>query len=214
MEYFSLHELQLPRDVWAPFERMGISTRYDAGQLIYLQDSTANSIYYLRSGRVKSFISSEDGTEKLLTVYQAGSLFGEASFFDELPRVSSAMTMTECEISVISRSQVWQALAENPELTQALLKYLARTVRMLSAHVDNMTFLQADQRIARFLLTLPCSEDGTVRCTQDEIASAVSASRVTASRIVNRFSREGILRTGYGTIRILDRAALEEKMGG
>lgn len=214
MQYFSLQELNLDDDVWSPFDRIGGSTVYSAGQLIYLQDTTASCFYYLRSGRVKSFISSEDGSEKLLTVYHAGSLFGEASFFDELPRVSSAMAATECEILVISRAQAWQALSEHPEMTQALLKYLARTVRLLSTHVDDMTFLRADQRIARFLLSLPCAPDGTVRCTQDEIAAAVSASRVTASRIVNRFARSGVLKTGYGTIQILDRNALKAQVNG
>ena len=214
MEYFSLQELHLPADVWAPFDQLGRSTWYQAGQLIYLQDTTASCFYYLRSGRVKIFISSEDGSEKTLTVYHAGSLFGEASFFDELPRVSSAMAAVESEIVVISRAQAWEALSEHPELTQALLKYLARTVRMLSTHVDDMTFRPADQRIARYLLSLPCSKTGEIRCTQDEIAAAVSASRVTASRIVNRFAREGLLQTGYGILRILNREKLEQYISG
>lgn len=214
MEYFSLRELNLDEQVWAPFDRIGHKTVYPAGQLIYLQNTTASCFYYLRSGEVKSFISSEDGTEKLLTIYHAGSLFGEASFFDELPRVSSAVAITKCEILVISRAQAWQALSDHPELTQALLKYLARTVRLLSAHVDDMTFLRADQRVARFLLSLPCEPNGTVHCTQDEIASAVSTSRVTASRIVNRFARSGFLKTGYGSIQILDRDALEKRISG
>lgn len=211
MEYFSLQELHLPADAWAHFAKVGHSVHYAAGQLIYLQDTFASCFYYLRSGRVKTFISSEDGSEKILTIYQVGNLFGEASFFDGLPRVSSAMAVTDCEVLVISGTQAWEALNADPELTRSLLKYLARTVRMLSTHVDDMTFRPADQRIARFLLSLPCDSSGCVHCTQDEIAAAVSASRVTASRIVNRFSREGLLKTGYGALQILDREALEEK---
>ena len=39
-----------------------------------------------------------------------------------------------------------------------LLEYLARTVRMLSAQVDHMTFLQTDQRIAQLLLNLAAAQ--------------------------------------------------------
>ena len=74
-------------------------------------------------------------------------------------------------------------ISQNPELALALLKYLARTVRLLSEHVDDMAFFRTDQRIVRFLLSLPRETDGKVTCTQDEIAAAVSANRVTVSRI-------------------------------
>lgn len=203
LEYFSIQELGLPDDIWSPFAQHRRAAQYQAGQLIYLQDTQADGFYYLKSGRVKTFISSEDGGEKALTIYQAGNLFGEASFFDELPRVSSAMAITDCEIVFISRSAAAKELAENPELARALLKYLARTVRMLSTHVDDMSFRPADQRIIRYLLALPRERDRTVICTQDEIAAAVGTSRVTVSRVINRLARERLLETGYRTIQLL-----------
>lgn len=203
MEYFSLQELGLPRDIWQPFARSHRSTHYAAGQLIYLQDTLADGFYYLKSGRVNAFLSSEEGDEKVLAVYQAGNLFGEASFFNEMPRISSAVTVTECDIVFISRESATKELAENPQLALALLKYLARTVWMLSNHVDGMAFRPAEERIIRYLLTLPRDESGTVVCTQEEIASAVSTSRVTVSRVLNRLARQGLVRTGYGTLQLL-----------
>lgn len=202
MEYFSIQELGLPNDIWRPFAKNRRTVHYRAGQLIYLQDTQADGFYYLLSGRVKTFISSEDGGEKVLTIYQAGNLFGEASFFDELPRVSSAVAVTDCQIVPISQAAASKELVENPELARALLKYLARTVRMLSTHVDDMSFRPAGQRIARYLLTLPRSGDGAVSCTQEELAAAVSASRVTVSRVINRLAKESFLQTGYGVIYI------------
>lgn len=211
MEYFSIEELGLPSTIWQPLEQGRPAVRYEAGQLIYLQESPADSFYYLKSGRVKTFISSEDGTEKALTVYQAGNLFGEASFFDGLPRVSSAIAVTDCQVVCITEADAHRQLSENPELALGLLKYLARTVRMLSTHVDGMAFRPAEERVSRYLLSLPREVDGTVVCTQDEIASAVSVSRVTVSRIINRFSREGLLQTGYGSLRILSPESLAVK---
>lgn len=120
-------------------------------------------------------------------MYDAGNLFGEASFFDELPRVSSAITVTRCEIVRIDRQVLADEMSNNPEIMLTLMKDLSRTVRMLSGHVDNMAFLRADQRIARYLLSIPVEGDNVVRCTQEEIAAAVSVSRVTASRVLNRF---------------------------
>lgn len=210
MEYFSIQELDLPKDVWAPFAQHYASVRYAPNQMIYLQDSQADCFYYLKSGQVRTFISSEDGTEKVLNVYRQGNLFGEAAFFDEMPRVSSAVAATECDIVRIDRQMATQEISQNPELALALLKYLARTVRLLSEHVDDMAFLRTDQRVARFLLSAPRGEDGSISCTQDDIAAAVSASRVTVCRILNRFGRLGWLHTGYGSIQIEKAEELEQ----
>lgn len=85
MGYFSIKELGLPENSWSAFETHHHTVPFPPGKLIYLQGSPADRFYYLKSGRVKVFINSEDGSEKILTVYEAGNVFGEASFFDELP---------------------------------------------------------------------------------------------------------------------------------
>ena len=139
---------------WKAFAETLPEVRCSPGHLIYLQNTEATCFYYLNSGRVKSFIQSEDGEERILHVYGPGSLFGEASFFDELPRVSSAVALTDCQIVAIDRELVTQEIAKHPELALAMMKYLARTVRLLSGQVDQMAFRPARWRVARFLLSL------------------------------------------------------------
>ena len=195
------HELDFPAGIWEAFARSRPPVRCSPGYLIYLQDTQATCFYYLKSGQVKSFIQSGDGAERVLNIYAAGSLFGEASFFDELPRVSSAVAVVPCEIVPIDRELVTQEFARNPELALAMMKYLARTVRLLSGQVD--------QRVASYLLTL-AGRDGTVSCTQDDIAAAVSASRVTVSRVLNEFAQRGWVELGYRAIDLREPDRLKE----
>lgn len=213
MEIFSIQELGLPDDIWAPFAARQ-AQHYDAGQLIYLQDTPAEGFYYLKAGRVNAFLSSEDGDERVLAVYQSGSLFGEASFFNEMPRIASAVTVTPCEIVAIPRAAAEALLMESPALTMALLKYLARTVWMLSSHLDGMAFRPAEERIVRYLLSLPRSAEDLVACTQEEISAAVSTSRVTVSRVLGRLAKAGLLETRYGGVRLLDPERLKEQFRG
>ena len=193
------HELDFPAGIWEPFARSRPPVRCPPGYLIYLQNTEATCFYFLKSGRVKSFLQSEDGGERVLNVYHAGSLFGEAAFFDELPRVSSAEALAACEIVPIDRELVAQEFARNPELALAMMKYLARTVRLLSGQVDQMAFRPARWRVANYLLTLSPAA-GPLSCTQDDIAAAVSASRVTVSRTLGEFARAGWVELGYRTI--------------
>lgn len=129
MEYANTFSLDFPVELWRPFAQDRPSVRCSSGYLIYLQGTEATCFYYLKKGKVKSFIQSEDGAERTLNLYQQGSIFGEASFFDELPRVSSAVALTPCEIVPIDREQVTAEFTRNPGMAMAMLKYLARTVR-------------------------------------------------------------------------------------
>ena len=199
--------LDIPAHIWAPFARRRAPIRCSPGFLIYLQWTEATCFYYLKEGRVKSFIQSEDGAERVLNLYEAGSLFGEASFFDELPRVSSAVALTSCQLVPIDRELVTQEIARNPELALAMMKYLARTVRLLSSQVDQMAFRPARWRVAWYLLS-HAPEGGAIPCTQEDIAAAVSVSRVTVSRILNDFARRGWVELGYRSLTLREPNAL------
>lgn len=196
------------RQDWSPLAEGRQAKRYSAGQMIYLQGTEADSFYYLTEGTARSFISSPEGSERLLTIHQAGDLMGEASFFDQCPRVSSAVAVSECRAVSVDRAQLDRVFQSHPELAFPMLRYLARTVRMLSGHVDDISFRPADHRLASVLLER-AGEDGVIRATHEELGSAVGVSRVTVSRVLSRFSVQGWLETGYRSLRLLDRGAME-----
>ena len=194
---------------WKTFAESRPAVRCSPGHLIYLQDTEATCFYYLKKGRVKSFIQSGGGAERVLNLYQAGSLFGEASFFDRLPRVSSAVALTPCELVPIDRELVTQAVARDPELAMAMLQYLARTVRLLSEQLDDMAFRPAQWRLARFLLSA-AGPDGRVTSSQEEMAASISVSRVTVSRLLGELAKKGLIAAGYRSVTILDQVGLEQ----
>ena len=177
--------------------------RYAPGQMSYLQGEAPACFYYLQQGEARSFLSLDSGQERVLAVHHAGDLMGEASFFDRCPRVSSAMAVSPCLILPVDRQQLDAALLKHPELALPMLQYLARTVGRLSRQVGSAS-LPAPQRIARFLLEQPTADQSRLACTHEEIGQAVGASRVTVSRVLRQWSRAGIVRTGYGSLWLLD----------
>ena len=198
---------EFPLEIWRPFLQKRPVVRCSPGYMIYLQGTDPTCFYFLKEGRVKSFMQSEDGAERVLTVYESGSLLGEAAFFDGLPRMSSAIALSPCHLVPIDRELVSQQFAANPALAMSMIEYLARKVRMLSDHLDHMAFRPAKWRLAEHILSLSPAGD-FVKCNQEEIASAISTSRVTVSRILNELAREGLVELGYQKVKILDREQL------
>ena len=186
---------------------------YNAGQVIYLQGTQANEFYYLIHGTARSYISSPSGGERILTIHHSGDLMGEASFFDECPRVSSSIAVTECEIVSINREQLDLIFKKHSDLALPMLQYLARTVRLLSNHVDEATFLPAGQRLARYLLS-ETKDNLPFPCTHEELGFAIGTSRVTVSRLLADYNNRGLVKTGYRSVTVLDRIGLEQESGG
>lgn len=194
--------------VWAPLAEGRSPRTYAPGQLIYLRDTQPTEFYYLMEGSARSFISSPEGTERLLTLHHGGDLMGEASFFDQCPRVSSAVAVTECKVFSVDSRRLEYVFKAHPELAFPMLRYLARTVRLLSGHVDDITFRPADRRLAGALLR-QAGRSGVIHATHEELGSAVGVSRVTVSRVLAQFAKNGWIKTGYGTVTVTDRGALE-----
>lgn len=211
MQYdsFSSPLTGLPKELFQPFFSAGQPTPYKKGQVIYLQGQEPNYLYCLQSGSVRTSILSDQGEEKILTTYPAGSIFGEASFFDEMPRVSTAVAATDCSIVCLGRETVAALFRQDPSLSSLMITYLARTVRLLSGHVDTMSFQTADKRLAVLLLNHPDAKTA-IHLTHEELAAALGVSRVTVSRLLGSFAKKGWLKTGYGTIIILNPGALKE----
>ena len=182
--------------------------KYRAGQLVYLQGTRPDCFFYLASGSVRSFISSSSGEERVLTIHRAGDLMGEASFFDGCPRVTSAMALEECLILTVDQGQLDAAFQRHPELALPMLRYLARTVRMLSDHVEASS-LPARQRIVRWLLNQP-HKNGAVQATHEGIGQAVGLSRVTVSRVLGELSDHGLVKLGYRCVMLLDKNMLND----
>lgn len=195
--------------IWAPLAEERSPRTYTPGQMIYLQATQPTEFYYLKEGSARSFISSPEGAERLLTLHHSGDLMGEASFFDQCPRVSSAVAVTECKVFPVDGRRLEYVFKAHPELAFPMLRYLARTVRLLSGHVDDITFRPADRRLAGVLLR-QAGEDGVIRATHEELGSAVGTSRVTVSRVLAQFAKNGWVKTGYGTVTVINRGALED----
>ena len=208
--YGDAYPLGPETDLWRLFAKNLPTRTYENDQMIYWQEEQADCYYCIKKGRVKVFLSSENGMEKTITIVEQGIL-GEAAFFDHMPRVSSAKALVKTELIAINRNGLIKSFSQDPDLAVHLLELMAHRVRLLSEQVDNMTFLQADQRVAQALLrhAVP-GEDGIlqVNLTHEEIANLAGTTRVTVSKLLTRFAKNGWIGTRYRAVALKNPAAL------
>jgi CRP/FNR family transcriptional regulator len=206
IRYFD-QAMKMPQD-WIQTIRNKEAVAIKTGELIYRQGEYAHSFYFLTKGQVQAFVTSPDGEEKKLARYGPGDLFGEASFFDGFPRISSAKALQDSMIVTLRQSDVLALFQAHPTFAFTLMQQLSKKVRMLSREIDDLTFLPAEKRIAQYLHQQYTLVKGPIQGTQEDIGSAVGVRRVTVSRILSAFSQKKWIAIGYRKIHILDPDAL------
>ncbi len=194
------------------FEEATPVVKYNKGDILYYQGDDANCFYYLKKGKVRVFMTSPDGLEKTLSTSTRGEILGEASFFENKPRVSCASALTNVEVVAVNLQKLLSLIQTNPQIALDLLSMQASRVRMLSTQIDSITFLSAEERIARLLLESMQEEAGEyiVHLTHEEIGNIIGTTRVTVSKILTKFAKNNYIKTAYRAIILTDIDALSK----
>lgn len=202
------------------FEAVGQLLHYRAGELIYMQQDSADILYLIRKGRVRVYLSTESGEEVTLEIGEKGRIFGESSFVQDACRPTTVSAVTDTELVACRLSELGPALCGSWELTSALLQMMSDTCDYLSRLVKRAYLYDRRERLAAFLLEQTAVDnpdkgivDGALPYTHEDLALVVGLSRVTVTRVLGEFQRQGWVECGYRKIRVRDREGLRQALG-
>lgn len=189
--------------------KLAVTRSYAKNTLVMCEGDRSDSLYILLSGKVKVFLSDEEGKEVTLNTQGPGEYFGELAMLDEAPRSASVITVEDTKLAVISKAAFDECLEKNPKIALTLIRGLARRLRELTENVRNLALMDVYGRVARTLLDLAEEKDGKLvisqKLTQREIASMVGASREMVSRILRDLSVGGYITIENRVITINER---------
>ena len=212
---FSHLRTELQSDLKQLFEEH----RYTPGQEVFFQGDPTESVYMVAEGRVKLTRVAQEGFESVLCVRRPGEYFCPVTVIDRGPQLGTAEAMGEVVLLEADRSQFNQLCEENPELLAMVQGTCIGEIRTLMQRVESFAFRNVRERLAMTILdeTHRQRQNGNpvdeIRITQQELAGLVGASRESISRTMTRLESEGLVETGRGRIRILDRARLTRLSG-
>jgi CRP/FNR family cyclic AMP-dependent transcriptional regulator len=167
--------------------------RYQKRTVIIEKGDESSTLYVLESGRAKVYVADDAGKEMVLRELGPGEHFGELALLGGSPRTASVMTLTDCEVRLLTGAVFKDFLARHPEAALALIRHLARQVADLTDTASDLALLSVYGRIAKVLMEHAREEQGrliTGPLTQQHVADRVGCSREMVSRIV------GDLKTG------------------
>jgi CRP-like cAMP-binding protein len=122
---------------WAELLGRAYARRVDASEIVIARGTEERALYFTVAGEYEvggAYLGGVSLTS--LARIPAGSVFGEQSFFDALPRSANVWAQTEGELLMLPFERYQQFSAQAPVLARDLLFALAR---VLSLRLRNTT---------------------------------------------------------------------------
>ena len=172
---------------------------FGTDRTIFRQGQPADSLFYLRRGKVKLTVTSQQGKEAIVAILSAGEFFGEGGLAGQPVRMATAVAMTDCTIDKIEKSLMAKMLHEQHEVSELFVKHLlSRNIRYEADLVDQL-FNSSEKRLARILLLLAhFGKESKARSvvpavSQDTLAHMVGTTRSKVSHFMNKFKALGFI---------------------
>jgi CRP/FNR family cyclic AMP-dependent transcriptional regulator len=188
-------------------ERPGEGRRileYRKGDTIFAQGDSADAVFYIREGKIKLTITSQQGKEAVVAIVSAGDFIGEGCLAGQPIRMAAAIAMTKGSCIRIEKKTMNQLLHQRGKFSEQFMAYLlSRNIRIEEDLVDQL-FNSSEKRLARTLLLLAQfgkegkPEPVVPKISQEMLAEIVGTTRSRVSYFMNKFRQLGFIEYNGG----------------
>jgi CRP-like cAMP-binding protein len=178
--------------------------RLAARETLFFKGDTSDGLYAIRRGLIRIGTTDDLGRAMTMNVLGAGDVFGEIALLDGRSRTADAVALENVELLFLPRRAFLNLLADEPSIALQVIELLCARLRDLIERMEETTFLPAETRLARRILTLATDYGTELRASQEELASLTGVTRETVNRQLQAWKRDGILSLGRGRLRIHD----------
>ncbi|MAD10417.1 transcriptional regulator FNR [Alteromonas alba] len=178
-----------------------------------------NSLYAVRAGSFKSFVSSKDGEEQIIGFHFPGDIIG----FDAL-RENAHQSYTQALETAMVCELPYETLdkmaVQFPKLRHQIMSFMSAEIKQDHDLMMLLNKRTAEERLIYFLAHLSkrfedrgfSPRQFNLSMTRNEIGNYLGLTVETISRLLTRFQKEGIIKVDGKLITIIDFEAMDNKL--
>jgi CRP/FNR family transcriptional regulator, cyclic AMP receptor protein len=191
---------------------------YRKKQIIYTEGNHPGRMFYVVSGKVKTFKSNDDGKELTVGLYSEGEFFGYIALLENGVYRESAEAMEDAEIALIPRDDFEQLINNNNEVSRKFIKMLAHNVVEREEQLLNLAYNSLRKRVADALITLQRKyqkgneEHFSIHISREDLANIAGTATESLIRTLSDFRSEKLIDIKDGNIILLNEKKLHSML--
>jgi CRP-like cAMP-binding protein len=181
----------------------------EKGDSLFTRGDRCEGFHVILYGQVKLFVTSPQGSEKVIEIMGPGLSFGEAILFMDMPYVVSAQALRDSLLLHVSRSVVFDEIERDPRFARRLLAGMSRKLHQLVHDVEAYSLRSGLERVIGYLLREDTEAGSralrvTLPANKMIVASRLNLTPEYFSRILHDLEAEGLVVLEGGTITVPD----------
>ncbi len=189
---------------------------YKKKQVIYKEGNHPTQLYYVLSGKIKTFKSNDDGKELVTDLYSTGDFLGHIALLQGGVYKETAEAIDDCEIAIIPKKEFEDLLSNSKEVAQKFINLLAKNIADKEHHLLNLAYNSLRKKVADALVVLKnkYQVDGDagnfkIDISRENLANIAGTATESLIRTLSDFKNEKLIEIKDGHITIMNDKKLE-----
>lgn len=163
------------------------------------------------SGRINVYLNSRTGRELLLYSIDPGETCVQTTLglLGSQPYSGEAITESDVVAVVVPPETFDRLLMQSDDFRRFVFRAFADRLGEMTNLLEMVAFVKVERRLAQWLLA-QAGEEGVVKATHAEIASAIGSAREVISRRLEALSSRGIVSLERGAVQIESESGLQQ----
>ena len=193
------------------------SVRLRAGEILFDPSDLNETLFVLKSGRVRTYRRSPEGREFTLAVMEGGTVFGELALTSQETREAYAQCMEDSEITILRHADLERLILRKPRVGLNLIRLIGERLSAYERRLEDLGLKEVPARLASLLLLLIEGEGLRTRTgykipicyTHHHLGTMIGANREAVTRAFTQLREAGMVEVENRLIHVRDIEALE-----
>lgn len=188
---------------------------YKKKQMIYTHGHRPMNLYFVNSGKIKTFKMNDDGKELITALYAKGDFFGYAPLLEETTYKDNAEALEDSELLLIPRNDFLQIMGQDMQVAKKFIRLLTHNLVEKEEQLINLAYNSLRKRVADGLLLVydrykkNPSDKPRLEVSREDLAQVVGTATESLIRTLSDFKSEKLIEIKEGKISVLDEAKLK-----
>jgi len=179
---------------------------------LFAEGETPVSIFFLKSGSIKTYQSHPDGKELITNLYKEGDYFGFEPLLENSSYPETAVALEDSEVISIPKADFLTLVSSHHDVASGFISLLCQKVNEKEKQLLNLAYNSIRQRTAEALLKVSAlnKDQGKINISREDLSKIVGTASESVIRVLSEFKEEEIIEIESGKIKVIRADKLEK----
>jgi len=177
---------------------------------LYTDGKRPKFLYYLKSGKIKTYRLHEDGKEYITNLYSAGDFIGYLPLLENKSYEDTAEVLENAEVIIIPKYEFTGLVFNDLNIANKFIKLIAQNVKDKEERLLNLAYGSLRKRVAKALIDIHekfnrnNEKAPVLEVSREDIAQYVGTATESLIRTLSDFKSEKLIEIKDGKTRIIN----------